>query len=192
MYLKWRKLPLNELHDLKIPLIVVIVVIGLAVISALTGIIASLGSSVPCRCFYLSFIITVLVIEVAGLVCAFVFRKKVIAALGKTWTKTGTQDLKERNDFEKIFNCCGWNPSDKLNLTKIVGDSYSFLTCGAKNLSFAVDCHGAVSVWVGAALLTTGIIVLVLAAVDVILLIAAICLVCYSEEKAAPEKATAF
>jgi hypothetical protein len=154
---------MNDLKDLKIALILVAVVMGFAGFSALMGILASFLPCVSCKAIYVFIVILVLGSELAGLICAFKYKSKIIGAIEKLWIGEGWQPNKVRRVFESLFKCCKW------------GTNGSNMKCAAKKPEKAPNCKQPILKWFNKALIVVAVVLSIMIVVQLILLVAGIC-----------------
>jgi hypothetical protein len=164
VYLRWRQLPVTQLTAVRIPLVVLGCVLGIAVLSALFGLTSICYSSLGMRVCYLVFVVIVFIAEVGCIAGAFLLQNQIIKLVEAPWNRADDVGLQGRQKVEKEFNCCGWAEYNG-----------SGSNCGSVKPFNGTVCKTVVTQWVKSYAGLVVIVIGVLAIVELIVVISAIC-----------------
>jgi hypothetical protein len=169
IYVKWDALSWINVPGARLPLILLVVVVGAALVSAVVGLLSICCSVRYFKILYLSIVIAVISGEISILVGAYSERDKIPGKIEEIWNRKDHQELVDtRKKIEETFKCCGWNQIPPENSTEEDDCGYTGTEPPAKT------CQNVVKEDVKkyASQLTAGLIAI--ATVEFILVIAAI------------------
>jgi hypothetical protein len=160
VFVEYDKIAWSDFDDVKLPAVFLLVLAAVTVISAIVGLCAlsDKGKKI-CRKLYLAIVLLVIAVEVVIIAIAYLYEPTILETIEEKWTETSG-----RKRLEAAFECCGWT-----NRT-VEKD------CGY-NATNPKTCKEAITDSVNDWLFAIGVAVIVLVVVEVLLLIAAICLV---------------
>lgn len=161
----WSKLIKNN-----IPFIFILVAMSVAVVSSIIGFVFCCSDSQCLQITYLIIIIFVIVVEVAAIVLAFVFKNKIIDGIEENWTNNKYNET--RVFIEREYQCCGFKTQN------------STIQCGYNpENGTAPLCFNKISDEINDNMKNLQIAVIIMAIVEIILLVCASYLVCCDKER---------
>jgi hypothetical protein len=113
-------------------------------------------------------------VEIAGIVIAFKFKDKLLDAVEEGWMDPDPETVKSRKDLEVQFKCCGFEHFSPLEPEGCGLDPSEWLK--------APPCKDAIENSIKKNLLSLGIGAIVVAVLEMILLVCALCLACGQSE----------
>jgi hypothetical protein len=164
LYLHYNDLPWTHFDGANLPAVFFLVVAIFAVVSAIIGLIAICVRKC-CRVLYLVIVVIVILLETGAGVLAFLYHDKILNLIEENWDKPAFQE--SRLKVEEVLKCCGfesYNPDVVCGFAPVVNGTPS---C-EELLKEDIKKYGT----------ELGVAGVVLAGVQLLLLCAAIFLVC--------------
>jgi hypothetical protein len=174
LYRKWNELSWIRIPGAELPVILLIIGAGLAVISAIVGLLSLCKCShKKCTCAYVGIILVVVIVEILGIAMAYIFQDALVTKINDVWNEVSDSKIVEtRKLIERKLECCGWSTKNRTESD-----------CGWEDATNdTIGCEEAVKEQVKSNAFLIAVALIVLVVIEALLLVAAIYLLCQKEQ----------